>query len=103
MGARGKPAYRIVVADSRTPRDGAFIEVIGHYYPLVQPEKYDIDKEKALEWLKRGAKPTETVERLLAKSGIIERVQRVFHPKPKKKAKSEISQSETKSEAEKSS
>ncbi len=101
MGARSKPAYRIVVADSRSPRDGAFIEVIGHYYPLVEPEKFDINKEKALDWLRKGAKPTETVERILAKSGIIERKQRVYQPKSTK-AKSEQPGSETNPEAEKS-
>jgi small subunit ribosomal protein S16 len=69
-GARGKPTYRIVVTDSRSPRDGAFIEVIGHYNPLTDPESVDIDKEKASKWLGQGAQPTDTVARLLVKSGI---------------------------------
>lgn len=78
VGARSKPAYRIVVTDSRSPRDGAFIEVIGHYNPLTDPETFDIDKEKALKWLGNGAKATETVERLMAKAGIIEKKERVY-------------------------
>jgi len=64
--------YRIVVADVRSPRDGAFIEVIGHYNPLTDPETYQIDGEKALKWLGYGAQPTDTVTRLLLKSGILE-------------------------------
>ena len=87
IGARSKPFYRIVVADSRAPRDGAFIEIIGHYNPLINPEAVDIDQEKVIKWLKVGAKPTVTVERLLAKSGVIPRKERVYNPKPKKKAK----------------
>ena len=70
VGAKNKPMYRIVVADSRSPRDGAFIEVIGHYNPLTDPETYAVDQEKAQKWLKQGAQPTETVARLLSKSGI---------------------------------
>ena len=70
VGAKGKPMYRIVVADSRSPRDGAFIEVVGHYNPLTDPESLDVDKEKVLKWLGYGAEPTATVARLLTKSGI---------------------------------
>ena len=76
VGARSKPMYRIVVADSRSPRDGAFIEVIGHYNPLTDPETFSVDEERAQKWLKQGAQPTETVARLLSKSGIVE------NPKP---------------------
>lgn len=76
VGARSKPMYRIVVADSRSPRDGAFIEVIGHYNPLTDPETFSVDQERAQKWLKQGAQPTETVARLLSKSGIVE------NPKP---------------------
>ena len=64
--------YRIVVADSRSPRDGAFIEVIGHYNPLTDPETYSVDQERAQKWLKQGAQPTQTVARLLSKSGNVE-------------------------------
>jgi small subunit ribosomal protein S16 len=70
VGARSKPMYRIVVADSRSPRDGAFIEVIGQYNPLADPEAVNIDKEKAAKWLSCGARPTSTVARLLSKSEI---------------------------------
>lgn len=71
-GAKKQPSYRLVVADSRAPRDGAFIAVIGHYNPLTDPETIVIDQEKALGWLKQGAQPTDTAARLLAKAGIIE-------------------------------
>ena len=70
VGARGKPMYRIVVADSRSPRDGAFIEVIGQYNPLTEPETINVDKQKASKWLNSGAKPTNTVARLLSKSEV---------------------------------
>jgi small subunit ribosomal protein S16 len=72
IGAKKNPSYRIVVADSRAPRDGAFIANIGHYDPLTNPETIVIDQEKALGWLKQGAQPTDTAARLLAKAGIIE-------------------------------
>jgi small subunit ribosomal protein S16 len=65
--------YRVVVADSRSPRDGAFIEIIGHYNPLTDPATVDINEEKALKWLKDGAQPTETVSSLLRKLGIMDR------------------------------
>ncbi|MFC1949890.1 30S ribosomal protein S16 [Chloroflexota bacterium] len=73
VGAKNRPSYRIVVADSRAPRDGAFIGIIGHYDPLTDPETVVIDEEKALSWLKQGAQPTATVARLLSKAGIIEK------------------------------
>ncbi len=72
VGAKNKPSYRLVVADSRAPRDGAFISIIGHYNPLTDPETVVIDEEKALYWLRQGAQPTDTAARLLAKAGIIE-------------------------------
>jgi small subunit ribosomal protein S16 len=72
IGAKKQPSYRLVVADSRAPRDGAFIAVIGHYNPLTNPETLVVDKEKASTWLKQGAQPTDTAARLLAKAGIIE-------------------------------
>lgn len=76
MGGRKKPSYRIVAADSRAPRQGAFLEIIGHFNPLTDPETVVIDEDKALTWLKRGAQPTPTVARLLTKSGIMAK----FHP-----------------------
>ena len=72
MGAHKKPFYRVVVADSRTPRDGKFIEEIGYYNPLVEPPTIKIDDEQAKKWLENGAQPTETVKSLFKKSGIIE-------------------------------
>lgn len=74
VGRKKKPSYRVVVADSRAPRDGAFIEIIGHYDPLVDPPAVTIDEEKALKWLRQGAQPTEAVARLLDKLGIPERL-----------------------------
>ena len=70
VGAKKKPSYRLVVADSRAPRDGAFISIIGHYNPLTDPETVVIDEEKALNWLRQGAQPTATAARLLSKVGI---------------------------------
>jgi len=75
VGAKKKPQYRVVVADARSPRDGAFIDTIGHYNPLTDPETVVIAEDKARHWLERGAQPTDTVARLLAKAGIIEESQ----------------------------
>jgi ribosomal protein S16 len=72
MGANKKPFYRVVVADSRSPRDGRFIEEIGYYNPLKDPAEIKIDREKAEKWLGTGAQPTDTVRSLLKKSGVIE-------------------------------
>ena len=72
MGAHKKPFYRVVVADSRTPRDGRFIEEIGTYDPLKDPAEIKIDVEKAQKWLSTGAQPTDTVRALLKKAGAIE-------------------------------
>ena len=74
MGRRNRPFYRVVVADSRSPRDGKFIDIIGHYDPLTEPATISIDEEKALKWLKDGAQPTDTVRSLLSKLGIIDEV-----------------------------
>ncbi len=72
MGAKKSPFYRIVVADSRASRDGKFIEEIGYYNPLTEPKTVKIDNEKAVQWLKNGAKPTDTVDRLFRENGIYE-------------------------------
>ena len=71
MGANKKPFYRVVVADSRAPRDGKFIEEIGYYNPMTDPADIKIDAEKAQKWLGTGAQPTDTVKKLLQKSGIL--------------------------------
>jgi len=73
VGAIKKPCYRIVIADSRASRDGAFIGIIGHYDPLTNPETITIDESLAADWLRKGAQPTETVSRLLKKVGIIDK------------------------------
>lgn len=70
MGAKKKPFYRVIVADSRAPRDGRFIEEIGYYNPISEPEVVNIDAEKAISWLKSGAQPSDTVKYLFKKSGI---------------------------------
>ena len=72
MGAKKAPFYRIVVADGRCPRDGRFIEEIGYYNPMTEPATIKIDADKAKQWIKNGAQPTDTVRTLLKKSGIIE-------------------------------
>ncbi len=70
MGAKKKPYYRIVVADSRYPRDGRFIEEIGTYNPIAQPAEIKVDLEKATQWIANGAQPTDTVKELLKKAGL---------------------------------
>lgn len=72
IGAKKAPFYRVVVADSRSPRDGKFIEEIGFYNPLTEPADIKIDAEKAKKWLDNGAQPSDTVKALLKKNGIIE-------------------------------
>ena len=72
MGMKKMPFYRVVVADERAPRDGRFIEEIGYYNPMTEPATIKIDAEKAQQWLKNGAQPTETARTLLKKSGVIE-------------------------------
>ena len=71
MGAKKAPFYRIVVADSRYPRDGRFIESIGSYNPLIDPPEVKIDAEKAQQWIAKGAPTTDTVKALMKKNGII--------------------------------
>ena len=74
MGSPKKPSYRIVVADSKSPRDGAFISIIGRYDPLTEPETISFEEAAALEWLGKGAQPTDTVARLLKKAGIMDKL-----------------------------
>ncbi|MCI1857682.1 MAG: 30S ribosomal protein S16 [Sporolactobacillus sp.] len=73
MGAKKRPFYRVVVADSRSPRDGRFIEEIGTYNPVSIPKALNIDEEKALDWLSKGAQPSDTVRNLFTKKGIMEK------------------------------
>ena len=72
MGATKQPFYRVIVADERSPRNGRFIEEIGYYNPLTEPSVIKIDADKAKEWIKNGAQPTETVKVLLKKAGIVD-------------------------------
>ncbi len=71
MGAKNSPFYRIVVADSRFPRDGRFIEEIGYYHPREEPSVVKVDPEKAKKWIENGAQPTDTVKALFKKHGVI--------------------------------
>jgi small subunit ribosomal protein S16 len=77
MGAKKRPFYRIVAADSRSPRDGRFIETVGTYNPLVEPAEVKVNEEVALKWLSTGAEPTDTVRSLFKQAGIMEK----FHNK----------------------
>ena len=73
MGAKKQPFYRIVAADSRSPRDGSFIEVVGTYNPISEPAEIKVNEELAIKWLKNGAQPTDTVRNLLSKQGIMKK------------------------------
>ncbi|KPN13491.1 MULTISPECIES: 30S ribosomal protein S16 [Bacillus] len=73
MGSKRSPFYRIVVADSRSPRDGRFIETVGTYNPVVSPAEVKINEELALKWLQNGAKPSDTVRNLFSSQGILEK------------------------------
>jgi small subunit ribosomal protein S16 len=90
MGAKKQPTYRFVVADDRAPRDGRFIEILGHYNPRTEPKTVVVDEEKAKAWLGKGAQPSETVRRLFAEKGICERGPL---PTTKRKPKSEKGES----------
>ncbi|MCR6096015.1 30S ribosomal protein S16 [Salipaludibacillus agaradhaerens] len=74
MGAKKSPFYRVVVADSRSPRDGRFIEEIGTYNPLKNPIEFNVDEEKALKWMLEGAKPSDTVRNLFSNVGLMEQL-----------------------------
>src|SRR6266571_4816136 len=70
-GAKKQPSYRVVVAESTSPRDGTFLEILGHYNPLTEPTTFEIKEDRVREWLKNGAQPTDRVARLLSSRGII--------------------------------
>lgn len=86
MGKTKQPTYRVVVADARSPRDGRFIEILGHYNPRTEPRTVVVNEEKAKAWLAKGAQPSDTVRRLFAERGIMERGP---VPTTKRKPKSE--------------
>ncbi len=73
VGKKKQPSYRIVVADSRSPRDGAFLKIIGHYNPRTEPMTLDVKEDEAIRWLRQGAQPSETVAKLLTRLGIMEK------------------------------
>jgi small subunit ribosomal protein S16 len=74
VGAKNQPSFRVVVADSRAARDGTFVDHLGHYNPRTDPPTVSIDEEKALKWIRQGAKPSEAVEHMLKNLGTLERV-----------------------------
>src|SRR5919206_5132867 len=84
VGKRKQPLYRVVVADSRSPRDGRFIEIIGQYNPLTNPSSITIDNDKALTWLRKGAQPSEQVKSLLKRTGIWSEYVKDKGPGPRK-------------------
>ena len=73
MGSKKKPFYRVVAADSRYPRDGKFVEVVGTYNPVALTDNIKVDDEKALKWLRNGAQPTDTVRDILSKAGVMKK------------------------------
>lgn len=75
-GAKKQPHYRIVVADVRAPRDGKYIDLVGHYDPLTEPATIQVDTEKAARWVQQGAQLTETVEKLFKRAGLMEQVRK---------------------------
>jgi small subunit ribosomal protein S16 len=81
MGAKKSPFYRIVVADSRSPRDGRYIEIVGTYNPVAEPAVVEINEELTLKWLQDGAKPSDTVRNLFSKQGIMEKFHNVKNSK----------------------
>ena len=83
MGDKKSPFYRIVITDSRNARDGAYVDKVGHYNPIATPAEVVIDKDKALDWLKKGVQPTATVKNLLINQGIIEKPNKLSPSKTK--------------------
>ena len=73
MGSKKRPFYRIVVADSRSPRDGRFIETVGTYNPLTDPETVTLKEEKVMNWLNNGAQPSDTVRNILSRNGVVKK------------------------------
>lgn len=90
VGKRKQPHYRVVVADSHSPRDGAFIEIIGQYNPLTEPSQIQLDADKALEWLRKGAQPSDSVVALLKRTGVWTTFVADKGPAPKKVKKHKV-------------
>ena len=89
IGAKGQPSYRVVVMDSRKARGGVTIDILGNYNPLVEPSKFDVDKDKVLLWIKKGAKPSFTVRKLLGQAGILKAIDFTNYKKRAPKQKGE--------------
>ncbi len=110
VGKKKQPSYRLVVADSRAPRDGAFLKIIGHYNPRTQPTTLVVKEDEAVEWLRRGAQPSETAAKLLTRIGVMERAGRapvvwdrktpVKPKRPEEEAPAEAAAAEAPTEAE---
>jgi len=81
MGSKKKPFYRMVVADSRSPRDGRFIQIVGTYNPLLDPAEVKIKEELILDWLQKGAQPSDTVRNILSREGIMKKLHEMKHKK----------------------
>lgn len=94
MGAKKRPFYRLVVADSRSPRDGRFIELLGFYDPLPNPATVQIDADKVREWMRKGARPSDAARALLVEQGILAKVPRAFKPAPEAQAAGPLGASE---------
>jgi small subunit ribosomal protein S16 len=90
VGKRGQPHYRVVVADQHSPRDGRFIEIIGQYNPLTNPSQIELDTDKALDWLRKGAKPSDSVVALLKRTGVWTTYVADKGPAPKKVKKRKV-------------
>jgi small subunit ribosomal protein S16 len=88
-GAKKQPRYRVVVADVRAPRDGAFVDSIGYYDPLTEPSTIQIDRDRALDWMAKGAQPSDRVQWLMRKAGIVEGPEPVYPERKKKKSEPE--------------
>ena len=99
MGAKKRPFYRIVAADSRSPRDGRFIEIVGTYNPVVEPAEIKINEEVALKWLGQGAIATDTVRSLLSKAGVLEKFHNTKMVKKEKTNSKTSTKKATKKEA----
>jgi small subunit ribosomal protein S16 len=97
VGKKKQPAYRLVAAPSRSPRDGRFIEILGHYNPLTNPATVVFKEERIMHWLKEGAQPTESVQRLLTSAGIWQKFtgKQVTYPAPKQAAAAPTPEPET--------
>src|SRR4051794_7229700 len=99
-GAKKQPRYRVVVADIRAPRDGAFVDSIGYYDPLTEPSTISINRESALDWISKGAQPSDTVYKLLRKAGIVEDAGPTYAAVPEgKKAAARAGRSQPKTDA----